>query len=206
MDNKVFLFPLTNAILFKKVTLPFHIFEPRYRQMIQDSLAMQIPIAIVPFHASDIYSGEICVAGLPHVLATYPDGRMDIYITGTIKCRLMGPDPDSEGPYNVYSYRILEEDIFIDESFAMELDSLRILLERWALHFLPDPIQRETFSNTLDDPELLVNYCAVFLVDDWEAKKEVMRADVITEKVKILLQAIGPKEIDLGPFMPTLKF
>lgn len=205
MDNKVFLFPLTNSILFRKVTLPFHIFEPRYRQMVQDSILMQIPIAVVPFHASDNYSGEVCVAGLPHVLASYPDGRMDIYITGTIKCRLTSPEP-SEELYQIYNYHIMEEDIYVDDSFAMELDSLRILLERWALHFLPDPIQRETFSSTLDDPELLVNYCAVFLVDDWELKKEVMRENVIAEKVKILLQAIGPKEIDLGPFMPTLKF
>lgn len=204
MDNKVFLFPLTNAILFKKVTLPFHVFEPRYRQMVRDSLAMQIPIAIVPYHPSGLYRGEICVAGLPHILSAYPDGRLDIYITGTIKCRLT--DLDSDDPYKVYYYRLLDEDLSVDDSFIMELDSLRILLERWALHFLPDPIQRETFSNTLDDPELLVNYCTVFLVDDWDIKKEVMEADSLREKIKLLLQVIGPKEINLGPFMPTLKF
>ncbi|MCM2348400.1 MAG: LON peptidase substrate-binding domain-containing protein [Bacteriovoracaceae bacterium] len=204
MDNKVFLFPLTNAILFKKVTLPFHVFEPRYRQMVRDSLAMQIPIAIVSYHPSSLYRSEICVAGLPHILSAYPDGRMDIYITGTIKCRLT--DLESDDPYKVYYYRLLEEDLSVDDSFIMELDSLRILLERWALHFLPDPIQRETFSSTLDDPELLVNYCTVFLVDDWDIKKEVMEADSLREKIKLLLQVIGPKEINLGPFMPTLKF
>jgi hypothetical protein len=34
----------------------------------------------------------------------------------------------------------------------------------------------------------------------------VMIAGSIEEKVKILLHVIGPKEISLGPFMPTLKF
>jgi hypothetical protein len=129
---------------------------------------------------------------------------MDIYITGTVKCRLT--EFESDEPYKVYYYKVLDEDLSIDDSFSMELDSLKILLERWALHFLPDPIQRETFSNTLDDPELLVNYCTVFLVDDWDVKKEVMEADSLREKIKILLQVIGPKEINLGPFMPTLKF
>lgn len=204
MDNKVFLFPLTNSVLFKKVTLPYHIFEPRYRQMIRDSLAMQIPIAIVPYHASNLYRGDICVAGLPHILSTYPDGRMDIYITGTIKCRLT--DFESEDPYKVYHYKELTEDTYMDDSFSIELESLKTLLERWALHFLPDPVQRETFSNTLEDPELLVNYCAVFLVDEWTVKKEIMEADTLKEKINLILHVIGPKEIPLGPFMPTLKF
>lgn len=204
MDNKVFLFPLTNSVLFKKVTLPYHIFEPRYRQMIKDSLAMQIPIAIIPFHASNQYRGEICVAGLPHILSTYPDGRMDIYITGSVKCRLT--DFESEDPYKVYYYKIMEEDMEIDDTFDIELESLKTLLERWAIHFLPDPVQRDSFSATLDDPELLVNYCSVFLVDDWNVKKLVMEADTLKEKIRILLQVIGPKEISLGPFMPILKF
>jgi len=204
MENKVFLFPLTNSVLFKKVTLPYHIFEPRFRQMVKDSLAMQIPIAIVPYHPSNLYRGEICVAGLPHILSTYPDGRMDIYITGSVKCRLT--DFESEDPYKVYNYRTLEEDTSIDESFDIELESLKTLLERWAIHFLPDPVQRETFANTLDDAELLVNYCTVFLVDEWNVKKAVMEADSLKEKIKLILQVIGPKEISLGPFMPTLKF
>ncbi|WP_408096854.1 LON peptidase substrate-binding domain-containing protein [Peredibacter sp. HCB2-198] len=204
MDNKVFLFPLTNSVLFKKVTLPYHIFEPRYRQMIKDSLAMQIPIAIVPFHSSNQYRGEICVAGLPHILSTYPDGRMDIYITGSVKCRLT--DFEAEDPYKIYYYKIMEEDMSIDDTFDIELESLRTLLERWAIHFLPDPVQRESFSNTLDDAELLVNYCAVFLVDDWNVKKAVMEAEDLKAKIKILLQVIGPKEISLGPFMPILRF
>ena len=204
MDSKVFLFPLANSVLYKKVTLPFHIFEARYRQMIKDSLAMQIPIAIVSHHPSNLYQGEICVAGLPHVLSTYPDGRMDIYITGTIKCRLT--EFESEEPYKVYSYKELEEDIYPDESFSLELESFRVLLERWALHFLPDPSQRETFSNTLDDPELLINYCSVFLVDEFMAKKAVMEASTLRDKMRILMSVIGPKEISLGPFMPTLRF
>jgi Lon protease-like protein len=204
MDNKVFLFPLTNSVLFKKVTLPYHIFEPRYRQMVRDALAMQIPIAIVPYYASNLYQGEICVGGLPHILSTYPDGRMDIYITGTIKCRLT--EFEAEDPYKIYYYKPLEEELSLDDSFSIELESFKTLLERWALHFLPDPVQRETFSNTLDDPELLVNYCTVFLVDEFSIKKAVMEAETMREKIRILMHVIGPKEISLGPFMPTLKF
>jgi Lon protease-like protein len=204
MDNKIFLFPLANSVLFKKVTLPYHIFEERYREMVQDAVAMQIPIGIIPYNPLDSYKGEICVAGLPHILSTYPDGRMDIYITGTVKCRLT--DFVSEDPYKIYHYRTMIEDLHLDDSFELEVESLKVLLERWAIHFLQDPVQRESFSHTLQDTELLVNYCAVFLVDDLEVKKSVMEVSSIEEKVKLLLHVIGPKEVSLGPFMPTLRF
>ncbi len=204
MDNKVFLFPLNNSVLFKRVTLPYHIYEDRYRQMVRDSIDMQIPIAVVLADATGHYNGDVCVAGMPHILSTYPDGRMDIFITGSIKCRLT--DFISEDPYKVYHYRPTSEDLDIDESYELELESLRTLLERWAIHFLPDPLQRESFSATLEDPEVLINYCTVFLVDNVMSKQEVMVADSLRDKVKILLHVIGPKEISLGPFMPSLKF
>ncbi len=204
MENKVFLFPLQNSILFKKVTLPYHIFEARYREMIKDSIDYQIPIAVIPQHELDNYKGEICVAGMPHILSTYPDGRMDIYITGSVKCRLT--EFVSEKPYKVFRYRAVDESIDADELYDIELTSLKVMLERWANHFLPDPTQRESFAHTLEDPELLINYCAVFLVDDPAMKRMVMVAGTIEEKIRVLLHVIGPKEISLGPFMPSLKF
>jgi Lon protease-like protein len=204
MENRVFLFPLQNSILFKKVTLPYHIFEARYRQMIRDSIDLQIPIAVIPFNLVDDYRGDICVAGIPHILSTYPDGRMDIYITGSIKCRLT--DFVAEKPYKIYRYREVSEDVDSDETLEIELESLKVMLERWANHFLPDPVQREAFANTLEDPELLVNYWTVFLVDDAETKREVMMANSLRDKIQVLLHVIGPKEVPLGPFMPSLKF
>lgn len=204
MENKVFLFPLQNSILFKKVTLPYHIFEPRYRQMIKDSVDLQIPIAVTSYHPTSNYRGEICVAGMPHILSTYPDGRMDIYITGAEKIRLTDLQEDS--PYKIYRYRSVDEDTDLDDSFDIEIWSLRNLLERWANHFLPDPSQRESFAHTLEDPELLINYCTVFLIDEIRIKREVMRANSLEDKVRILLNVIGPKEVSLGPFMPSLKF
>lgn len=204
MDNRVFLFPVDNILLFKKVTLPFHIFEPRYIKMVQDSIDQDVPIGIVPGHSDQNYQGEICVAGLPHILKTYGDGRMDIFITGTVKCLLSYADQNF--PYKTFHYHELEENLIVDENLSMELESLRNMLERWAMHFLIDQEQRMNFSQTLEDPEILVNYCAVFLLDELGTKRDVMVAETMRKKIQILLQALGPKEISLGPFMPTLKF
>lgn len=204
MDNKVFLFPLNNALLFKKVTLPYHIFEARYRRMIKDAIEKQIPVAVVPYKTSNDYEGTLCVAGIPHVLTTYADGRMDIYITGMVKCRLT--DFDEEDPYKIYEYKTVDENLFIDETVEYEIETLRALLQRWANHFLQDENQKRNFSNTLEDPEILVNYCAVFLLDDVDDKREVMEAGTMRRKIQVIMKAVGPKEITLGPFLPTLRF
>jgi Lon protease-like protein len=204
MDNKVFLFSLNNSLLFRKVTLPYHIFESRYRKMVKDAIEMQMPIGVVPFSLENDYEDVICVAGIPHILTTYADGRMDIYITGAIKCKLT--EFDQENPYKIYNYKTLDEDMFVDDVLEYEIEALRGLLERWASHFLQDINQRRNFALTLDDPEVLVNYCAVFLLDDIEMKKQVMEADSMEGKIQIILKAVGPKEITLGPFMPTLRF
>jgi Lon protease-like protein len=204
MNKKVFLFPLPQSILLKKVTLPLHIFEPRYKLMVKDSLKNEIPMAIVPLHPSGHYEGKVCVAGFPHILNTYSDGRMDIYITGALKCELK--EPISEDPYKSYFFRSLMEDMTIDDSCGLELESFRTLLERWALNFLQDSTQRETFKKSLNDPELLVNYCTVFLTEDFFVKKSIMECESLREKIVILMKVLGPKEIFLGPFLPKLKF
>jgi Lon protease-like protein len=204
MKNKVFLFPLNNSLLLKKVTLPYHIFESRYRRMIKDAMEYQIPIAVIPYDPSNNYTGQICIAGIPHILTTYNDGRMDIYITGSMKCRLT--EFYEENPYKVYYYRPLEENLFVNDGLDMELESLRTMLERWAQHFLQDESQRQSFSMTLDDPEVLVNYCTVFLLDDLLMKREVMEAGSLRDKIQIIFKALGPKEISLGPFLQPLRF
>lgn len=203
--DQIFLFPISNAILFKKVSLPFHIFEDRYREMIYDAIDRQIPVGVISFDPYDYYTGKICVAGIPHILSTYPDGKLDIYITGQTKYRI--GHLIREEDYKVFQARQLHEDLEINnDQLEFEIDILKNLLKRWSLHFLPDPLQRDSFEQSLSDQELLVNFCAVFLVDEIKLRREVMEASSLYQKVKILLYAIGPKEISLGPFMPTLRF
>jgi len=204
MANKVFLFPLNNSILFKKVTLPYHIFEPRYKQMINDSIENKIPVGIVKYQNFEKYSGMFCVAGIPEILNSFPDGRMDIYITGSVKCLIT--NAVNENPYKIYEYKMLEEKLLLDNSFEMDIESLKTFLNRWSLSFIPDPIQREAFMKMLNDTEALINYSAVFLVEDGLVKERIMEAETLEKKLKILLKYLGPKEISLGPFMPILKF
>lgn len=203
--NKIFLFPLQNSVLYKKVTLPYHIFEPRYQKMIQEAIRTQTPVAIVHSDPHGHYEGSLCVGGVPHVLATYPDGRLDIYITGATKYRLTKEEAETQ-PYKIYEGIEVKENLAVDDSCVMEIESLRLLLEHWSVTYLPHPDQREAFFNTLNDEELLVNYCAVFLVDDIRIKEQIMMRNSIKDKIDLLVKTLGPKEIQLSQFLPPLRF
>ena len=81
--------PLPNAILFPRVLLPLHIFEPRYRQMVQDAAAGHeiIGMALLRgdwqkrYHENpDIF--ETGCAGKIVNVESLPDGKFNILLHG----------------------------------------------------------------------------------------------------------------------------
>lgn len=82
-------FPLPNVLLFPKVHLPLHIFEPRYRQMVRDVMAGERLIGMALLRGDwekDYYGNpEIyavgCVGRVVRSLP-FPDGRYNITLQG----------------------------------------------------------------------------------------------------------------------------
>lgn len=86
------LFPL-GVVLFPGMTLPLHIFEPRYREMINRCLDEKLPFGVVLLRAGQ----EVGETATPHTIGTAarivrvdrkPDGRMDIVVVGTKRFRI----------------------------------------------------------------------------------------------------------------------
>jgi len=79
-DRVIPLFPL-NLVLFPDMVLPLHIFEERYRIMIQDCLKGSGEFGIVYQEGTTIMNVG-CTARIIKVLKRYGDGRMDILTAG----------------------------------------------------------------------------------------------------------------------------
>ncbi|MBY0394164.1 MAG: LON peptidase substrate-binding domain-containing protein, partial [Novosphingobium sp.] len=78
------IFPLTGALLFPGLQLPLHIFEPRYRAMISDSLVRDRRIAMIQPQGQ--YDGAPlfqigCVGKIGEVEAM-EDGRYNVILEG----------------------------------------------------------------------------------------------------------------------------
>ena len=81
------LFPL-DLVLFPGASLPLHIFEPRYREMISECLAQNQPFGVV--RSKDGGVAEIgCTAAILEVTKKYDDGRMDIATEGRRRFEVM---------------------------------------------------------------------------------------------------------------------
>ncbi len=90
------LFPLDGVALLPHAVLPLHIFEPRYRQMVEDSLdgSGQIALAVFEgerwkqeYHGRPPLRPAVCVA---HILQheKLPDGRYNILVQGVCRARI----------------------------------------------------------------------------------------------------------------------
>src|SRR5262245_37459049 len=95
LPDELPVFPLPNAVLFPGTKLPLYVFEPRYRQMVEDVLrhGRWIAIALLrPGYESD-YEGspdfhEVGGAGFLVRSNRLEDGRYEIVLEGRTRVRL----------------------------------------------------------------------------------------------------------------------
>jgi Lon protease-like protein len=81
------LFPL-DLVLFPGTTLPLHIFEPRYKEMIGECLTLHSLFGVVRAQKQGL--AEIgCSAEVAQLVTTYDDGRMDILTEGRRRFRVV---------------------------------------------------------------------------------------------------------------------
>jgi Lon protease-like protein len=81
------LFPL-GLVLLPGEQVPLHIFEPRYQELIGESLEQRIPFGIV--YADDAGLREIgTFATVSHVTQRFDDGRSNIIVEGGERFRLL---------------------------------------------------------------------------------------------------------------------
>ena len=103
-SGKVRLFPLPNLVLFPHVMQPLHVFEPRYRQMLEDALAGDrlIAMAVLAPGWEDDYEGRpplYPVACLGQIASHHrlEDGTYNLLVLGLRRVRLVRElDPVNE--------------------------------------------------------------------------------------------------------------
>ena len=91
MSDLIPLFPL-ELVLFPETPFPLHIFEPKYKEMIGECLKNKTEFGMVRTIAegdSVRLADYGCTAEIIHVLHTYPDGRMDIFVCGRKRFELL---------------------------------------------------------------------------------------------------------------------
>ena len=199
---RVPLFPLAGAILFPRAQLPLHVFEERYRAMVEDALDGSGRIAMIqPLDESDrpgLYRVG-CVGELVGV-EELEDGRFNIMLLGSNRFRLI-----AEADVGTL-YRQADVDLaaFDDEEPPPLSIALRADVEREARRFgdaLGLAVDWEAVSR-LDD-EMLVNAIAQVAPFDIGAKQALLeepslvgRADLVVQLMQFQRMAPGGADAD----------
>lgn len=99
------LFPLGECVLLPHATVPLHIFEPRYRAMMEDVLDGQGVLAMATFEGDDWkqdYEGRpalreyVCVGRVVRH-ERLPDGRFNVLVQGVVRARIEREVAEAEG-------------------------------------------------------------------------------------------------------------
>jgi len=111
------IFPLPDAVLLPHAVQPLHIFEERYRRMVEDSLDQAGQIAMATFKGDDWklnYEGQpplrsaVCVGQIVHHDAL-ADGRHNILLHGVCRAKIDKLiEPTEERPYRMARLMPLE--------------------------------------------------------------------------------------------------
>lgn len=200
--NELPLFPLS-VVLFPGVPLPLHIFEPRYRQMLNDIRAGNNLFGLSYFDASTSVGerpavGSIgCVAKVTDAQA-FPDGRSNILTVGVIRYRIE-EYVERGAPYLVARVSYFEDEA--DDSEAVG-ESSREVAETFtriarAVRTIND--ERANLPNISDtEPQRLSFLVAAAMEVNPEVKQELLELRITSERLRrlrdILARAVSGYE------------
>jgi Lon protease-like protein len=195
--SRLSVFPLAGALLFPRMQLPLHIFEPRYRALVSDAMARDRRIGMIQPKPVLVEGGMAsadapalfdigCVGRIAHVEAL-DDGRYNIVLEGLARFRVLR-ELDVTTPFRQLevSFDGFDDDgedaLDIARRAALEIESRRFAdAQGYAVDW--EAVAR------LDD-ESLVNGIAQIAPFDVAAKQALLEASGIAERADLIVQLL----------------
>ncbi len=116
------LFPL-NIVLFPESIYPLHIFEPRYKKLINTCIKEKIEFGVV-LNNNGKMSDVGCSAKVFDLIKRFPDGKMDIAVMGTSRFNVKHI-VDGEKPYLEAEIELIE-DVKVDINAKLLFELIEI--------------------------------------------------------------------------------
>lgn len=188
--NELPLFPLP-IVLFPGVPLPLHIFEPRYRQMLEDIRVSNNLFGITYFDSSSSERevptpGEIgCVAEVTETL-TLPDGRSNILTLGIVRYRI-DSYVERGDPYLVVKVSYFEDDDEDEGSLQVAATDVADTFTRIARAVRTINDERVNLPDISDtEPEQLSFLVSAAMEVEVEIKQELLELRSTAERLQRL--------------------
>ncbi len=194
--EQVAVFPLPRLVLFPGTTLPLHFFEPRYREMMEDTIASGAELLVVAQLADgwrEDYEGRPPIfktAGLGRIKQhrKNDDGTHDVLLEGVARVKLEELPEDGKR-YRRASATVLHDAMPAAGLRSAELGALRSLATQVVQCVQKnDPAFRllATVEEQQNDPARFIDKVADQLVPDPDARQQILETlDVATRLQRV---------------------
>lgn len=176
--------------LFPNTTKPLNVFEPRYIEMVNQSIERGVPIAIcfVPEGSNEIR--PIAGYSIPQVIERKPDGSLLIFMAGQGKALLNLSSIKTENLVSSMEGVIVAEDRLLDDTLRSKYVVLSEILVRWITKHILDSQQRDVFIKSLIGPQEVVGAFAAYLIYDYDMQYEMMELTSMNEQIMFLYRLL----------------
>ena len=192
------LFPLPDTVLFPGTVLPLHIFEPRYRAMVEDALAGDRVVAIamlLPGHEENAQAipsiHPVVGVGKITQVQRVKDGRYYLALQGVGRARVLF-EHEATCPF-----RVVRAEAMLDVQPAEEQDvtravnMLRTCLVR-LLSRMPD--RAETLSGVLEEitsPGVLADVLCAAALESADARQAALGVTDVVARLALATDAVA---------------
>ena len=185
---------LPNAILFPQAVLPLHIFEPRYRRMLKDSLETHRMFSVALMREEQT-PGEPephpCAVGCVGIISAsfqLPDGTSNVLLQGLHRVRFTEFLPDA--PYPIAAIESLNTTHEPDEEthkLASRVGKLA-RLRAAAGKAIPSPLLHAL--SALGDAEMMADLVSFTLLTDLRQKQQLLEMPDLRMRLQKLLRCL----------------
>ncbi len=188
-------FPLPNVVLFPTVSLPLHIFEPRYREMVADALDGDRIIGMALLRPGWEGAGDGqppiyptgCAGLITHAERT-ADGRYNIVLRGLEKFRVVSEA--TPRPYRIAAVEPIVEVLKDDDRELVRAERRR--LEALIIPQPEGPGAERTMPPSMGDEDL-VNALAQYLELEVVEKQALLERDGLLARCRSLIELLEMK-------------
>ncbi len=184
--------PLTGVLLFPNALLPLHIFEPRFRDMLEHALHddRMLCVALVRPERSQWRTSAdffpVSTVGLIRACVGRSDGTSDLILQGIRRVKFS--EFEQEAPFPIARIKPLKTRTKLN----VETDALAAkVLEFYAQlkgtgRELPEKVDR--YLSAMSDPEMLADLIASTFISDAERRQQLLEELDLNQRLRSLIQ------------------
>jgi len=191
LPDEVPVMPLPGAVLFPNALLPLHIFEPRYREMLEQALKRDrmLSVALIKPSCPEWHAAEdffhLATIGLIRACVGRGDGTSNLVLQGLHRVRFTSFE--QETPFPVAKIDIVEasgDPTVETEALGEKVLELYRKLKR-ADRKLPPKVDR--YLAQLSDLEMLADLIASAFVDDPLRRQQMLEESSLNQRLRLLI-------------------